>query len=202
MIWADFQPYVLPYVIGCPDPVLEHHARLAAIDFCRKTACMTVTLDPEPTDGFTLDVQPLADTGLQILRLLSVTLDGHAMPLVSTAHGMELVAQGDGNEFAFSRDGVTIAINPLQDAGVQVVAHAVLGPSFASTTVPDALLPHVQDIAHGVIASIQMVPGQAFTAPDFAAAQRDMYQRRVSTVAASVSRGRAPAKMRSRATYL
>lgn len=114
----------------------------------------------------------------------------------------ELVAHGDGNEFAFARDGATIAINPLQDAGVQVVVHAVLGPSFASTTVPDALLAHVQDIAHGAIASIQMVPGQTFTAPDFAAAQRDLYQRRVSTVAASVSRGRAPAKMRSRATYL
>lgn len=202
MLWRDFEPYVMPFVQGCPVPVLEHHARLTAIDFCRKTACMAVTLDPEQTDGFTLDVQPLADTGLQILRMLSVTLDGHAMPLVSTSHGLELVAHGYGNEFAFARDGATIAINPLQDAGVQVVVHAVLGPSFASKTVPDALLAHVQDIAHGAIASIQMVPGQTFTAPDFAAAQRDMYQRRVSTVAASVSRGRTPAKMRSRTTYL
>lgn len=202
MIWADFQPYVIPYVMGCPLPVMEHHARLAAIDFCRKTACMTATLDPEPTDGFTVYVLPQADSGLQILRLLSVMLDGRRMPLVSTDHGRDLMSHGDGNEFAFAHDEATVVVNPRQDAGVQVVVHAVLGPSFASTTVPDALLAHVQDIAHGAIASIQMVPGQTFTATDFAAAQRDLYQRRVSTVAASVSRGRAPAKMRSRATYL
>ena len=33
MKWSDFGPYVLPHALGCPDPTMEQHVRLAATAF-------------------------------------------------------------------------------------------------------------------------------------------------------------------------
>ena len=51
MKWSDFGPYVLPHVIGCPDPTMEQHVRLAAIEFFRRTLSWREVLDAVLTDG-------------------------------------------------------------------------------------------------------------------------------------------------------
>ena len=200
MKWLDFSPYVLPYVIGCPDPTLEMHARLAAIEFFRRTLSWREVLDPIPAEGSEL-VELEAPMQTQIIKVKSVCVDGRDFQLVEATHGSEL--SRTGRELAFTRDNRTLVIYPIQAIGAPVVVEAALAPSITASTMPDALAHHhMQDIAHGAIASLKRIPGQVFTDPAGAQEQQALFERRITTIAAKYSRGLMAAKMRSRATFL
>lgn len=202
MKWSDFGPYVLPYVIGCPDPTMEMHARLAAIEFFRRTLSWREVLKAVQAAGTEL-VEVVAPNQAQIIKIKSVSVGGHEFPLVETSHGMELASASPGREFVFTHNGYTLSVYPIQAMGASVVVDAALAPSFNATTLPDALAQqHMQDIAHGAIASIKRIPGQAFTDPNGAQEQQALFDRRIGTVVAKHSRGLMAAKMRSRPTFL
>lgn len=202
MKWLDFSPYVLPYVIGCPDPTLEMHARLAAIEFFRRTLSWREVLDPVQTDG-TERVEVETPNQAQIIKIKSVSVGGHEFPLVETSHGLELSRTHPGREFAFTQDGRTLVVYPIQPAGIQVIAEAAVAPSVTSTTLDDAqAMQHMQDIAQGAIASLKRVPNQTFSDLAGSPMHQAMFEARVSTIAAKHSRGVLAAKMRSRPTFL
>lgn len=202
MNWADFSPYVLPYVTGCPEPVMEQHVKLAAIEFFRRTLSYRQVLDPVTTDGTAL--VPLdAPMQTQIIKIKSVTVGDHDFPLVETSHGLELSRTHPGREFAFTQDGRTLVVYPIQPAGIQVIAEAAVAPSVTSTTLDDAqAMQHMQDIAHGAVASIKRIPGQPFSDLAGSPVHQAMFEARVSTVAAKHSRGVMAAKMRSFPKFL
>ncbi len=202
MKWLDFGPYVLPHVLGCPDPTMEQHVRLAAIEFFRRTLSWREVLESVLTDG-TARVEVEAPGQAQIIKIKSVNVGGHEFPLVETSHGMELASSSPGSEFAFTHDGRTLSVYPVQAPGVMVSADAALAPSIASTTLPVTLAYlDMQDIAHGAIASLKRFPGQPFSDPNGAQEQQALFERRITTIAAKHSRGVMAAKMRSRATFL
>lgn len=202
MKWSDFSPYVLPYVTGCPEPVMEQHVKLAAIEFFRRTLSYRQVLDPVTTDGTAL--VPLdAPMQTQIIKIKSVTVGDHDFPLVETSHGLELSRTHPGREFAFTQDGRTLVVYPIQPAGIQVIAEAAVAPSVTSTTLDDAqAMQHMQDIAHGAVASIKRIPGQPFSDLAGSPVHQAMFEARVSTVAAKHSRGVMAAKMRSFPKFL
>lgn len=202
MQWSEFQPYVLPYVIGCPDPVLEHHARLASIEFCRRTGCLTRMLGPIATDGVSHAITLSPGAGLQAIKLKSVTVDAQPWTLATTEHGHELADAQRLDDFAFVSGNAEIQVHPLQAAGLDVLARAVLAPTMTASTCPDDLLPYLQDIAHGAAASLMLIPAQAFTNPAHAQQEQAAFNARIATVAAKISRGNSSAKMRSRPTFL
>lgn len=202
MQWSEFQPYVLPYVIGCPDPVLEHHARLASIEFCRRTGCLTQVLAPIATDGVSHAVALNPGAGLQVLKLKSVTVDAQPWTLATTEHGHELADAQRLDDFAFASGDAELQVHPLQAAGLDVVARVVLAPTMTAATCPDDLLPYLQDIAHGATASLMLIPAQTFTNPAHAQQEQAAFNARVATLAAKMARGNSSAKMRSRATFL
>lgn len=202
MQWSEFQPYVLPYVIGCPDPLLEHHARLATIEFCRRTLCLTKTLPAVLADGTTNTVNLTPGTGRQVIKVKAVEVDGYSWPVISTFHGQDLARADSTADFAYMTDPDTLAVHPLQAENAPVVVDAAIAPTMASTDCPDELLPYMQDIAMGVIASLQLVPNHAFTNSQHASVSQSGFNARVSTIAAKMARGQAAAKMRSKTTYI
>lgn len=202
MKWSDFGPYVLPHVIGCPDPTMEQHVRLAAIEFFRRTLSWREVLDAVLTDG-TERVELEFPSGAQVIKIKSVEVAGREIPLVETSHGLELSRSSPGSEFSFTLDGRVLLVYPLQAAGVPVVVEAAFAPSITSTTLQDALAyQHMQDIAQGAIASLKRVPNQTFSDLAGSPMHQAMFEARVSTIAAKHSRGVLAAKMRSRPTFL
>ena len=203
MLLSEFYPYVLPYVIGCPMPVVDHHTRLAAIEFCRKTACWQKTLDAISTSGTDNLLEMDQDTGQQIIKVKAVAVGGITWPLVDSAAGLALVRSGSQQRFCFTQDNKVLHIHPLQAAGVFVQVDAVLAPSRTADAIDDAIgNDYLQDIAYGAVASIQRIPKQEFTDPNSAAAEQQQFSSRISTVAAKVSRGFMAQKMRSHASFM
>lgn len=198
MQWTEFGPYVLPYVSGCPEPVLEHNARLAAIDFCRRTLCDTRTLEPVFTTGASaVDIEPPADT--KIVKVTKVAIDGREFKIAPPSLGQELVLTGSQEEFCFTSDNQTLIINPVQADGLPVVITAALAPTLTAAELADAVAhEYMQDIAPGVISAIMRIPNQPFTGDlQTISLYATGYGSRVSTVAAKIARGMAGAKMRS-----
>lgn len=202
MKWADLSPYVLPHVFGCPDLTMEQHVRLAAADFFRRTLAWRETLEAVASDG-TEAVELEPPNQAQIIKIKSVSVAGREFPLVETTHGMELSRASAGREFVFTQDGRTVRVFPPQAAGTLVVAEAALVPSLASTSLPDALgYLHMQDIANGAIASLKRLHGVPFADLKGSVAAQELFERRISAVAAKHSRGLMAAKLRSRPTFL
>ena len=202
MKWSDFSPYVLPYVTGCPQPVMDQHVKLAAIDFFRRTLSYRQVLEPVVTEGTAL-VPLEAPMDTQIIKIKSVTVGDSDFPLVETSHGLELSRTNPGREFAFTQDGRTLVVYPIQPAGIEVIAEVAVAPSITSNTLDDALAQqHMQDIAHGAVASIKRIPGQPFSDLAGSPVHQAMFEARVSTVAAKHSRGVMAAKMRSFPKFL
>jgi hypothetical protein len=197
MRWRDFEPYVLPYVSGCPVPVLEHHARLAAIDWCRKTLVLQRELDEVLTDGETNQVSFDIPTGMQIVRPLEVTLDGRECTLVTPKLGRSYNRTYCQQDYCYTDDNATLNVYPLQPIDVPVVVVAALMPALDTSVSidPDVAGEYANDIALRIIASISALPdiGNRQQAID----KEAEYLARRMTVAAKVSRGTAAAKLRT-----
>lgn len=169
MKWSDFSPYVMPYVIGCPMPLMEAHVRDAAIEFMQETKCWVRTLDPELT-GATADVDLSPDSAMaRIFDVHSVKVDG-----VET-------------EFTVSPDFTFVTIKPIRDAGIGVVSTVAQVLKDDATQLPDEFKHYARHIAHGAIASIKRLPGQPFSSPDDADEMR--FRARIRTESARLARG-------------
>lgn len=200
MVWRDFAPYVLPFVVGCPVPVLEHHARLTAIDWCRKTLCMQRDLDPVDADGTSHAVLIAAPEGHAVVRVMAVAVAGKEWTLVTGRDGQRFVRSRHPGEFCFTPANASLQVYPLQAAGTEVVITAALMPALlgTSTGLDDEVAGEfLNDIALGVIASIKRLPQPEFADPAGAIDHQARYEARRASIAAKVARGLSAAKTRT-----
>ena len=200
--WTEFLPYVLPYVIGCPDPTIEQHIKLAAIDFFRRTLCHRVTLEPEPSSGVTHEVELYPEKGTQIIKIKAVSVGGREFSLVDPAKGMSLVRSESPSDFVFTQDNLVLQVFPLQAVSTPVVVDVALAPSITAIGLGDTLAAaYLQDIAQGAIASIKRIPGQPFSDLNGSALHQGLFEVRVKTVAAKAARGFAAARISSHGRF-
>lgn len=203
MLLSDFYPYVMPSVIGAPTPVIDHHIRQAAIEFCRRTLCYARTMDPITANGvdtkFDLDIP----TGTEVIKIMGVAVDGRPWTVVDSQRGIELVRNDSYQDFAFTEDRSTIDVYPLQAVDIEILVDVALVPTFTATTIDsNAVSRYMQDIAHGALASLQRMPKADWSDVGHAKLNQDMFNARCSTVAMVISRGQANAKLRGFKTFV
>ena len=202
MIWSDFYSWVLPSVPGCPNPTLDLHIRQAAIDFCRRTLCWVRTLDPVEANGMDIRCDLDLPSQTQAVKLMAVAVNGLEYLLVDTQRGLQLVRQGSGADFSFTQDKLTLDVHPLRARGDSVEVDMALAPSFnASSIETDVASPHVQEIAQGALATLQMMAGVAWSDQGLAAANKALFNQRVATVAMHFARGQGAARVVSSRRY-
>lgn len=194
MQWADFGPYVHPYVIGCPEPVMTHHVRLAAMEWCRRTLCWTEWLDEVGTE-LTPEVEVDVGRDRQIIKIKQVLVGGKEWGLVEPDYGIRLALEDSTEEFCFTDDQKTLQVYPLQLMNTPVKIRAVLAPTLQAPSLPKALDEHAQDIAEGAIASIMRLPGQTFSNMGDSAVHEAAFRGRIKTIALKKSRGLMAAKL-------
>lgn len=200
MLLSDFDPYIAPYVIGCPQPTIHHHVRLAAIDFCRRTHCHIRTLEPvQGFDGTTFELEP--DKNMQIVKVLLVMVDGRTWPMVTADKAYGLLSSDCTQDFCFTEDGQTINVHPKQPSTAKLTVRAASAPSISATVISDDLKPYIEDIANGAIARIMHLPSQPFSNPNSATMHDALYLDRVRTIGAKVSRGMLSAHISGRARF-
>ena len=197
MNWDKFYPHVLPYVIGCPLPTVDHHIKQAVIEFCRRTLCYSVTLDPITGDGaatnFELDLPVKTD----IVKIEGLAVNGRNCGLVDTRQGRELVRSHFRGDFAFTEDNSTINVFPAPDLGYEILVDVSLTPNQDATSIENGFIEqYIRDIAYGVLENLMLIPKTTWENIAMAQINGAKFNSAVSTVAAKISRGRSTARMR------
>ncbi len=196
MNWAEFEPYVMPHVIGCPAPVLVHHAKIKTMEFCRRTLVWQKWLETVKTSKGIPFVELELDSGQQIIKIKQVHIDAKLTELLHPEQGRALALEKvESTPGVFLESANMLYVLPTPEAAVDVRVYACLTSTMTSSSFNDELAEHLSDIANGVIASIQMLPGQAFSNPNLGVVNASMFESRVKTIAAKVSRGLSAVRM-------
>lgn len=170
MKWFDFDIHVMPYVIGCPMPTMEHHARNAAIEFLVATRCWVRALEPMITSATDL-IELEADSPLaRIFDVQRVTVDG--VPAAFTWGGDLSMVQ---------------LLSTLREPGLPVVCTVAMTLKHDAPSFPDEFRHYVNKIACGAIASIKAIPGQSFS--DASGYHETMFRDHIRTESARLARG-------------
>jgi hypothetical protein len=179
-----FHAYVLPNVIGCPVPVMDHHVRLAAIDFCNKTRFHEA--ECEGASLYKGVITAEADAGLEIVSVSTVHVDGERLANKTKQTGLSMLNAGSTDRFYVVLWDGEIAINPIPQTEVPVRVVATFRPTQTATVISDVLTEWMDDIASGAIARIAALPGQAFSNPEISGYHMQKFNEAVKS--AKVSR--------------
>lgn len=171
-----FFPYVLPEVVGCPDPTLRAAINAAAAEFCRESLAWTVFSDPitliDGVADYDLDVpigayvHTVRDVWLGNRRLTPKTMIGmqDTMPQWVTNTASEPVYYNA----AVDRGQIHVFPTPSNTAGALVLRMAY-APTLSATTLPDFLGQRYLDVvANGAKARLMLIPGQTWSNPELA----------------------------------
>jgi len=190
-----FSPYVLPYAPGCPDATIEHHVRMAAIEFCRHTNVWRADLAGLAGDGVATEFTMPLPTDAEVSKLLGVaiTATGYSPTdaTIRTADvGARMVRDGTTDTIAYTDDLRTLTVWPAQATGKTITATVSLKPSMTAATFPDALFAHyAQDIAAGALASILAMPKKDWTDVATAGIKQAEFNAKKASTARKVERG-------------
>jgi hypothetical protein len=173
----DFFEYVLPEVIGCPDPTLRSAVRMAAIDFCRETLAWTEIQDPTPLVDETSDYDIDTPQGAFAYTVRDVWMNNRRLEpktMAALAEGLPNWLSAHSNEPVFynaAAERGTIRIFPIpSNSSGSLVIRAAYVPTLTCTTLPDFLgQRHADVIASGAKSRAMLIPGQVWSNPQLGA---------------------------------
>jgi hypothetical protein len=174
-----FYPTVLPYVLGCPNPMLDQAILYAAGEFCRNThAVQDVNTQHIVADvsDYCVDVP----TASQLTSVIGVWHGSTKLAPVGTDQvwpGTAIRgAVGDfepdvGTPTTFYQklpSDPTISLWPVPDVAMEngLAIRAAYEPSSTATSLDDVLYStYATEVAFGAISYLMLLPGQAFSNP-------------------------------------
>ena len=160
----------MPYVLGCPEPLAKQALLDAAIEFCNRSAAVSISLDPiTVVKGIaTYEVETPAQTG--VAAVLRLWYDGHLLTPVPYDTATALFEQSGGTPRYFFGQyvdevfSVTLMPTPDKPLANGLRIRAALTPNRNATQVHEILFDrYVDDVVQGAIGIICAVPDQPFS---------------------------------------
>lgn len=165
--WSAFYADVLPSVIGCPSPVMDHNLRRAAQDFFQRCHVWTQWLDTLKTAGVAEYDIPL-ESQSELVKLQRATLNGRQIA-VHTPESLPADWQTSPNSVRsglFTRDLKTLVLFPPTSRAEVLRIEATLKPANDAAGVRDDFYDlYVEVIANGAKARIKRLSGTDFYNP-------------------------------------
>jgi len=201
--WDAFGPLILPYATTCTAPLMEQHARLAAIEFLKHTKAWQADLPPVVGDGVLTSFTMVPPTDSQVEKLLAVVITD-AYGNVSEAnvrtsiYGAKLARQGPFDVIASTPDRLSLKVTPVQPAAASMVATVALKPTLFAATFPDDLFAQYgAEIAKGAVASLTAMANKPWTDLTTARIAAAEFINAKAVIARQVERGFATSGRRS-----
>lgn len=167
---SQFYPRLLPYVVGCPEPLAQQALLDAAIEFCNKSNAVSVMIDPiTPVKGIaTYEIETPAQTGVS--TVLKLWYDGKLTPSIPYEQALSLFNNPEGTprfffgEYVDEVYSITLLPTPEKTIANGLRLRVALTPTRSATQVHDILFDRYADaIVHGAISILCTVPDQPFT---------------------------------------
>lgn len=172
---SEFTPYIMPFVLGCPQPTLERALVDAAITFCEDTLCIRQRCEAFTTEAGVRAYELEAPEQQQVARVL----DGYC----DTARQLRIIMSdqvgnpdpattGTPTYIYTSRADAEFMLNmvPVPDKVYSIEIEAAMRPTRTATRLDDDLFHLWLDaMVAGSVMRIASYPGQPFTDPEAAA---------------------------------
>lgn len=164
-----FMPRVLPYVMGCPEPMAIQAVVDYAIAFCEDSLVIRQKLDPVTTSPGTASYELDSPAGQQVARVLQVWV-GQELIHVTASDAPAPVNPPTGRPRACyttrTDSTLELVLFPPPNAVYTVTVEAALRPVRDAAALEDDLYNlWVEAIRLGAIGQLMQVPGQAFSDP-------------------------------------
>ena len=179
MISIDsFFSRVLPYVVGCSEPMARQAVLDSAIKFCDQSNVIRQTVDAFSTvSGLVSYDLEAPNTQMRIARVLAVTVDGVEIGGIFEEDVPRLNSQSaKPTSFYTTRVNSELVVNmhPLPDAAYSVIVTAAYAPTRAATSLENDLYNYYSEgIAAGAISKLAAIPNMPFS-NDMLAAKMEM----------------------------
>lgn len=187
---SAFYPRILPYLPGCPEPIVDQVLVNAAIEFAEASLTLRQNLDSFSTvvgkTEYDLD-PPTAQHDIN--RVMSVAVDGRELrPGMFEAIRNDLpTATAIPRGFYTDRtdNTFTLRLSPPPDKVYTVVVAVTLRPARSATQLDDDMYNiWIDPIVSGAIARAMQIPDQPFT--DYARAQELLASAASQTVSSRI----------------
>lgn len=193
-------PEILPYVPGCPDPMVEQELRSAARIFFTRTKAWVQWLDEEYLVANLREYDLSLPAGTEVVRVQRATVDGRPVEVVgwnSLPSDMAIHGAGGTPQLVSSPDRLTLTIGAPGASGSRLQVQAALMPSRSATAIPDHLLSqHADALIDGAKYRLLRVPGPLHK-PQEAAEAMALFERAIAACSVDAWRGHTNATPRA-----
>ncbi len=200
--WSAWYPFVLPLVIGCPDPTVDHALRQAAREFCRKSRAWLEPQDAFAAPGVTqrFDFDP--PTMAEVIGVTRCTVAAADLAILSSADlpaGWPVKGGNDPDDALIVISAEEYMLYPAPAAGVVVLLELCVMPTMVATGIGDLVFQRYADtVAAGAIARLCAMPKTAWFDADQVILNRAVFERGIASAANEVFRQSAPAKRKTK----
>lgn len=179
--WGEFYPHVLPFVIGCPNPTVDHALRTAAREFCLDTKAWQET-EEFTADGTTNRFEFEVSGQTELVQVMRASAAGNDLDI----HGRSLLP-ADWQTIPVCHDGlyhlneVEYLLFPRPLPGQAISITLALRPSSRGQGVGDDVFEkHVEAIAAGAAYRLLRMPRQPWTDLEQASISKALFDKGVS----------------------
>jgi len=193
---------LLPYLIGCPEPLARQALVDAAIDFCGRTNAVSVALDPVPVVAgvATYELEPPPQTSVSLVqkawydgRLLKPVPYEQADAIYNAPTGVPGYYYGESVDEIFS---LTLWPTPGESLPDGLRIRAALMPARSATQLHTILFDrYVEAVVHGAIVLLASVPDEPYTDLVLAAASAAKLGAEVTAARGEALRGNVQSSM-------
>jgi len=200
--YEDFFPYVMPEVIGAPEPLVVQAIRNTCIEFCEKSLILTRDHDPVTISQNIVDYDLEPPTGYLVVKVQKAWLDNREItplapdfvndPAVYNRLFSSYQARGSTPTAYLQKDARTISVWPLPDRQYRngLTMRIALKPTRASTTIEDEVFEdYAEAIGQGAAYRLQVSVGKAYTNPDMAVINKGFFDQAINVARQRASRG-------------
>lgn len=195
-------PDVLPYVPGCPDPMLDQEIRRAAIEFFRRSRAWMAWLDPIVVSSAIQEYALILPANAQVFRIEAASLNGREYP-VSGLRALKADPSYDNAEqaAAVSLDRLSVVLTQALSDGDRLQIRAALTLSKTALSLEDALFDQYSDaIVEGAKYRLMRVPG-VLHKPQEAQEAQGNFEAAIAAASHSAWRGNTNATPRARVSW-
>lgn len=201
---VEFLPRLMPYVVGCPEPMATQALVDSAIAFCNDSLALHSVLEAQQTQINNPEFDIGVATGQAVCRVLRVWVNdreikGAAVDQINDAGG----TSGQPRMFYTRQiDSVlTALLHPTPDAVYSLRVEVATRPTRAAKSFENDLFDlWLEPVIEGAKARLMAIPDQPFSNPGAAvsAAANAMYLSRKARVEGSYGRTRATGRVQAR----
>lgn len=199
---ADLEPHILPEVQQASLPLIASVSKRVLRDFCTKTRIWQGSITAFNTAAGTATYAMTPPAEAEIARIESARFAEYLLQPITEDELDKRYLSWDSISGApthyYTRASSSISFFPKPDSIGQVTARVTLRPSASTLQMPDFVYAdHLETLTAGIKAALMMMPEAAWANPSMAGVYAGIYDRGISTAAASAFRGMTRATRRT-----